>query len=109
DERTLEMLKPIVRAGFGMVAGLRIALESHHVHNNTEAWVFTLGYKADAPAVRCWLSRTPNPDLWQFGVAEPPAPWLAVALLDDASTLMSEQLSTLGDSERCVAWALLEL
>jgi hypothetical protein len=85
DERTLEMLKLIVRAGLGMVAGVQIALESHHVHNDTETWVFTLG------------------------VPEPPAPWLAVALLDEAVNLTSEQVLALEDAERCVAWALLEL
>jgi hypothetical protein len=109
DERTMEMLKPIVRAGLGMVAGLQIVLESHQVHEGTESWVFTLGYKPDVPAVRCWLSRTPNADLWQFGVPEPPAPWLAVALLDEATNLTNEQVLALGDAERCVAWALLEL
>src|SRR5262245_30763063 len=87
DERTLEMLLPIVRAGLGMVAGLSIFLESHIHHNDTETWVFTLGYKPEVPAVRCWLSRTPNPDLWQFGVPEPPAPWLAVASLDEIAQL----------------------
>ncbi|HJU12286.1 MAG TPA: hypothetical protein VJ728_15490 [Candidatus Binataceae bacterium] len=68
DDSTIEMFKPIVRAGLGMVAGLAIFLESHQVHNDTEVWVFTVGYKHDVPAVRCWLSRTINPDLWQFGV-----------------------------------------
>jgi hypothetical protein len=108
DERTLEMLTPIARAGLGIIAGLSIVLETHRVDKDAEVWVFTLGFKPDAPAVRCWLSRTPNPDLWQFGMPEPPAPWLAVALLDEAATLTNEQVSALGDSERCVAWALLE-
>ena len=108
DERTLQMLTPIVRAGLGIVAGLSIVLETHRVDKDAEVWVFALGFKPDAPAVRCWLSRTPNPDFWQFGVPEPPAPWLAVALLDEAATLTNEQVSALGDSERCVAWALLE-
>jgi hypothetical protein len=72
-------------------------------------WVFTLGFKHDVPAVRCWLSRTPNADLWQFGVPEPPTPWLAVALLDEAANLTPEQVLTVGDAEQCVAWALLEL
>jgi len=87
DDRTMEMLTPVVRAGFGIVGGLSIVLETHHVDNDAEAWVFTLGFKPDAPAVRCWLSRTSNPDLWEFGVREPPAPWLAVALLDEAANL----------------------
>jgi hypothetical protein len=103
------MLKPVVRAGFGMVAGLSIMLETHRVDSDAEVWVFTLGYKPDVPAVRCWLSRTPNPDFWQFGMGEPPAPWLAVAFLDELANLTSEQVLALGDAERCVAWALLEL
>jgi hypothetical protein len=92
-----------------MVAGLSIVLESHQLHNDAETWVFALGYNPDVPAVRCWLSRTANPDFWQFGVPEPPAPWLAVALLDEAANLTNEQVLALGDAERCVAWALLEL
>ena len=59
DERTMEMLKAVARAGFGIVAGLSIFLESHIHHNDSETWVVTLGFKADVPAVRCWLSRTP--------------------------------------------------
>jgi hypothetical protein len=58
DDRTMEMLTPVVRAGFGIVGGLSIVLETHHVDNDAEAWVFTLGFKSDVPAVRCWLSRT---------------------------------------------------
>ena len=109
DERALEMLMPIVRAGFGIVGGLSIVLETHHRDANGETWVFTLGFKADAPAVRCWLSRGSSPDLWRFGVPEPPAPWLAAASLDEMANLTPEQVSMLRDSERCVAWALLEL
>ena len=107
DERTLDMLKPIALAGFGTVAGLSIVLEIHRVDNDTEACIFTLGY-GPQPAVRCWLSRTRNPDLWQFGLPEPPAPWLAVTLLDEAANLTPDQLFMLGDAERCVAWAFLE-
>ena len=109
DDHAIEMLKPIVRAGLGMVAGPAILLESHQVHNDTEAWVFTLAYKHETPRVRCWLSRTANPDLWQFGGPEPPAPWLAVALLDEAANLTAEQAFMLGDAELRVAWAFLEL
>jgi hypothetical protein len=110
DERTLEMLKPMVRAGFGAVAGLSIVLETHHRGpDETETWVFTLGFKPYAPAVRCWLSRTRNADFWQFGIAEPPAPWLAVAVLDEAANLTPDQVLMMGAAERCVAWALLEL
>jgi hypothetical protein len=107
DERTLEMLKPMVHAGFGIVAGLSIVIESHRF--KPECWVFTLGFKPEAPAVRCWVSRSPNADLWQFGVPEPPAPWLAVALLDEAANLTPDQALGLGNAERCVAWALLEI
>src|SRR5262249_838833 len=104
------MLKPIARAGFGMIAGLSIVLETHHVDaDHAETWVFTLGFNPDAPAVRCWLSRTRNPDFWQFGIPEPPTPWLAVALLDDAMDLTDDEMSMLEGAERCVAWALLEL
>jgi hypothetical protein len=60
-------------------------------------------------AVRCWLSRDPNPDLWDFDIPEPSAPWLAVALLDEAANLTPDQVFMLGDAERCVAWARLEL
>jgi hypothetical protein len=109
DERTLEMLTPIVRAGLGIVAGLSIVLETHRVDKDAEVWVFTLGFKPDAPAARCWLSRSRNADFWQFGIPEPPAPWLAAALLDEAANLTPDQVSALGNSERCVAWALLEL
>ena len=109
DDRSMEMLKPIVRAGFGAVAGLSIVLETHHLDHKAETWVFTLGFKPYEPAVRCWLSRTSNPDFWHFGIPEPPAPWLAVASLDNTANLSPEQISMLGDSGRCVAWALLEL
>ena len=109
DERTMEMLKPILWAGLGMIAGVSILLEQHHVDKHSEVWAFTLGFRHDVLAVRCWLSRTANAELWQFGVPEPPAPWLAVALLDDAADLTPEQLSALEGTERCVAWALLEL
>ena len=57
DDLTIEMLKLIVRGGLGMVAGLAIFLESHQVHNEIEAWVFTLGYKHRTPQVCCSLSR----------------------------------------------------
>jgi hypothetical protein len=30
------MLKPVVRAGFGIVGGLSIVLETHHVDNDAE-------------------------------------------------------------------------
>jgi len=110
DELTLEMLKPIARAGLGMVAGLSIVLETHHLGSDElETWVFTLGFKPDAPTVRCWLSRTRNSDFWQFGIPEPPAPWLAVARLEEAVNLTPDQVSMLGVTERCVAWAFLEL
>lgn len=108
DERTMEMLKPIVRAGFGTVAGLSIVLETHQLDAEAETWVFTLAFEPYVPAVRCWLSRTPNPELWHFGIPEPPAPWLAVALLDEAGNITPDQLLALRDAERCVAWALLE-
>lgn len=78
-------------------------------HNNSETSVFILGYKPDVPAVRCWLSRTSNAEFWQFGAPEPPPPWLGVALLGEAANLTPDQVLTLGDAERCVAWALLEL
>lgn len=108
DDRTLDMLKPIVRAGFGSVAGLFIVLETHHHDGEAETWIFTLGFKPYAPAVRCWLSRSRNADFWQFGIPEPPPPWLPVALLNEVANLTPDQVFMLGDTERCVAWAFLE-
>jgi DNA polymerase III psi subunit len=39
-------------------------------------------------------------------MTEPPAPWLAVALLDEAANLTPDQVSMLADAERSFAWAL---
>jgi hypothetical protein len=103
------MLTPVVRPRFGIVGGLSIVLETHRRDSDGEMCVFTLGFKPDAPAVRCWLLRGSSPDLWQFGVPEAPAPWLAVGLVDATANLTPEKVSMLGNSERCVAWALLEL
>jgi hypothetical protein len=36
DDLTMEMLTPVVRAGFGIVGGLSIVLETHHVDNDAE-------------------------------------------------------------------------
>jgi hypothetical protein len=42
-------------------------------------------------------------------LAEPPdIPWLAVNLLPHAAALSPEALMTIGDLERCLAWALIE-
>ena len=99
----VEMLKPIVDAGGGEISGLYILMEA--------ANVFTLGWQADTPAVRCYLAKEPNPALWKQTEGEgyePTGPWLAVRLLPDALQCTTEQVMMLGDAERCVAWAIIE-
>ena len=53
----IAMLKPVVAAGDGELAGLYITMEAAHV--------FTLGWQPDTPAVRCYLAKEPNPTLWK--------------------------------------------
>ena len=53
----IAMLKPVVAAGGGEIAGLHILMEA--------ANVFTLGWQADTPAVRCYLANEPNHALWK--------------------------------------------
>jgi hypothetical protein len=99
----VEMLKPIVDADGGEVAGLHVTMEA--------ARVFTLGWQADDPAVRCYLAKQPDPALWkQTGGqgSEPTGPWLAVRLLPAALRCTTDQVMMLGDAERCVAWAIIE-
>jgi len=99
----IAMLKPVVAAGGGEIAGLHILMEA--------ANVFTLGWQADTPAVRCYLAKSPNPALWtQTGGqgSEPTGTWLAVRLLPGALECTTEQVMMLGDAERCIAWAIIE-
>jgi hypothetical protein len=73
--------------------------------------VFTLGWQANTPAVRCYLAKEPNPTLWkqaQGEGSEPTGPWLAVRLLPGALQCSTEQIMMLGDAERCIAWAIIE-
>ena len=51
----IALLKPVVAAGGGEVAGLHILMEAANVN--------TLGWQADTPAVRCYLAKQPNPPL----------------------------------------------
>jgi hypothetical protein len=97
------MLKPVVAAGDGMIAGLYVTMEA--------ADTFTLGWQPDAPAVRCYLAKEPNAALWKQTEgegSEPTGPWLAVRLLPGALQCTTEQIMMLGDAERCVAWAIIE-
>ena len=99
----VEILKPIVDAGGGEISDLHVVFES--------ASVFNLGWHPDAPAVRCYLAKEPNPPLWkQAGGqgSEPTGLWLAVRLLPDALHCTTDQIMMLGDAERCVAWAIIE-
>jgi hypothetical protein len=99
----IEMLKPVVAAGGGEVAGLYITMEG--------ANVFTLGWQADTPAVRCYVAKEPNPTLWKQAAgqgSEPTGIWLAVRLLPGALECTTDQVMMLGDAERCIAWAILE-
>jgi hypothetical protein len=99
----IERVKPIVAARGGEVAGLHITMEA--------ADVFTLGWQADAPAVRCYLANEPNAALWKRTEgegSEPTGPWLAVRLLPGALQCTTDQIMMLGDAERCVAWAIIE-
>jgi hypothetical protein len=103
SDDTIAMLKPVVAAGGGEIAGLHILMEA--------ANVFTLGWEADTPAVRCYLAKQPNPALWkQAGGqgSEPTGTWLAVRLLPGALQCTTDQVMMLGDAERCIAWAILE-
>jgi hypothetical protein len=99
----IEMLKPIVDAGGGEISALHVVFES--------ASVFTLGWQPDAPAVRCYLAKEPNPALWKQTEgerSEPTGSWLAVRLLPGALHCTTDQIMMLGDAERCVAWAIIE-
>ena len=103
SDETVEILKPVVAAGGGEIADLYILMEA--------ADVFTLGWQADIPAVRCYLAREPNPALWKQAEgqgSEPTGTWLAVRLLPGALLCTTEQVMMLGDAERCVAWAIIE-
>jgi hypothetical protein len=103
SDETIAILKPVVAAGGGEIAGLHILMEA--------ADVFTLGWQADTPAVRCYLAEEPNPTLWKQTEgegSEPTGPWLAVRLLFGALQCTTEQVMTLGDAERCIAWAIME-
>ena len=103
DDDTIAILKPIVAAGEGEVAGLYITME--------EADVFTIGWQADIPAVRCYLANEPNPALWtqtEGQGSEPTGTWLAVRLLLGALECTTEQVMMLGDAERCIAWMIIE-
>jgi hypothetical protein len=103
SDDTIEMLKLVVAAGDGKLAGLYITMEA--------ANVFTLGWQPDTPAVRCYLAQEPNPTLWkqaQGGGSEPTGPWLAVRLLPGALQCSTDQIMMLGDAERCIAWAIIE-
>ena len=103
SDDTIAMLKPIVAIGSGELAGLYITMEG--------ADVFTLGWQADTPAVRCYLAKQPNPALWKQTDgqgSEPTGTWLAVRLLPGALECTTEQVMMLGDAERCIAWAIIE-
>ena len=97
------MLKPVVAAGDGKIAGLHVTTEA--------ADIFTLGWHPHAPAVRCYLAKEPNAALWKQTEgegSEPTGPWLAVRLLPGALQCTTDQVMMLGDAERCVAWAIIE-
>jgi hypothetical protein len=99
----IQIIKPVVAVGGGELAGLHITMEA--------ADVFTLGWQADDPAVRCYLAKQPNPVLWkQTGGQgnEPTGPWLAVRLLPGALQCATDQVMMLGNAERYVAWAIIE-
>jgi hypothetical protein len=99
----VEMLKPVVAAGDGKVAGLYVTMEA--------ADTFTLGWHPDAPAVRCYVAKEPNAALWKQTEgegSEPTGLWLAVRLLPGALHCTTDQIMMLGDAERCVAWAIIE-
>jgi hypothetical protein len=64
------MIKPVVAAGGGELAGLHITMEA--------ADIFTLGWQPDTPVVRCYLAKEPNPALWKQTRgegSEPTGPW----------------------------------
>lgn len=116
------MLRPIVRAGGGVLRDLRITLSA------PPPWLggveYDLGWSEDptAPDVRgvlCWspaehaawwgAARALTAWLRLAAPAEPPTtPWLAVAIQPTALSRTPDQLAMLGDAERCVAWAILE-
>lgn len=102
-DHTLDLLKPVVAAGGGEIAGLHVAMEA--------ADVFTLGWQPDTPAVRCYLATEPNPTLWEQAGgqgSEPTGAWLAVRLLPGALQCTTDQVMMLDDAERCLAWAIIE-
>jgi len=102
-DNAIQMIKPVVAAGGGELAGLHIMMEA--------ANVFTLGWQADIPAVCCYLANEPNPALWKQAEgqgSEPTGIWLAVRLLPGALQCSTEQVMMLGDAERCIAWAIIE-
>ena len=102
-DNAIQIIKPVVAAGGGELAGLYIVMEASNV--------FTLGWQADIPAVRCYLAKEPNPALWKQTEgegSEPTGTWLAVRLLPGALQCTTEQVMMLGDAERCIAWAIIE-
>ena len=99
----VEILKHLVAAGDGEVAGLYVTMEATDT--------FTLGWHPGISAVRCYVAKEPSPALWkqaQGEGSEPTGPWLAVRLLPNALRCTTDQIMMLGDAERCVAWAIIE-
>ncbi len=87
----------------------------------TQAWVFDVVCEG-APVVRSWLcadgkqtdamlARASEEPIDERVVLHRPrgVPWLACALLPGALSAGPEILMMVGDLERCVAWALLEV
>ena len=102
-DNIVEILKPVVAAGDGKIAGMYVTMEAVDT--------FTLGWHPDAPAVHCYLAKEPNAGRWkqaQGESSEPTGPWLAVRLLLGALHCTTDQIMMLGDAERCVAWAIIE-
>lgn len=116
----LAALAPVLAAGGGMLAGLRIALDTPTPGGRR----FRCGWRTgadDVVAIVCWQPTT-HARWWTrarteyaasspvpLAATEPPwTPWLAVWLLPAAAQLTHDEAGMLGDAERCVAWALME-
>lgn len=118
SEETIELLRPVVRAGGGRLpVGFRVVMSP----GEAGGWLYTI-YQREIPVATCGLARTEEQsrEVWPYLVdlAErmvlprpkraPSVPWLSVVVLPTAGMIDRETLMATADLERCIAWTILE-
>lgn len=117
EQRTIDWLQPMLRAGQGEAAGIPFEI----VRRLPGAALLTIGSPPGVLCGVCW-ARERSDDGWAamlaashetgaraFPAEQPPVPWLAVTILPGMLSMGFEVVGMLGDMERCLAWALIEL